>query len=1153
MSNSRRSFAPALLSSLIAACGVLFAAASPASAQRATAGSPPSFTPIRTAGAATVVFSDGAAIDAMGGLAPNATTVIERFPLPRGRTADLELERFTVTTPNTRFVVGTPGGPDRPLNFDPNRIVMLRGSVRGMPGSHVFLSFSPWGSSGTITTGAGERPIAVTSRSGGGVDLGEGELAVYEVPASGPAGAGSFGPPLTCGTDTSRAEPQMAAAKRMRPISPVLSVTGVTDGAPIKGLQQIEMAVETDFEFYSLYGNLQEAGAYVTQLYAQVSDIYIRDVNTRVDLVYVRLWDAPSGLYPTADPLAAFRDHWNTNMGSVARDVAQYCSGRRTLSAGGVAYLAGLCNNNSYSWIGYVAGFFADPTIPHVHNHDIMVAAHELGHNCNTPHTHDLGLDTCDQETSPPQRGTIMSYCGQTFTGGAANQDLRMHSVVELIMEAYITTRACVADDCNGNAIHDPLDIASGFSPDVNANGTPDECEDCNANGVLDPQDIALGTSPDTNGNGTPDECEPDCNGNNVPDDLDFVARIVNPVFADNFETNLGWTTEVLAATAGAWERGVPVNDPGYQYDPQSDSDGSGQCYLTGNVPGNSDVDAGAVRLTSPTIGMAAGGLSLSYDYYLNLTNTTGGVDRLLVEGNNAGGAGTWVVLATHTANNGTEWTRHVLTPAQFAAAGLAQTASMRFRFTANDANPQSIVESAIDAVVVGTYVPPVSTDLNFNNIPDDCEPDDDNNGALDYAQIQADMGLDLNRNALLDAFEDCDNDTTPDLVELGQAHNVWIASLDHTRAREYLALWGTLTRVSTDAGVTGAADLIITPDRRILVTSGLGNRVVEFAMSGALVGDLVAPGSGGLANPAGMAIKPGGTLLVASAGTNSVLEYNLATGAFVGVFVASGSGGLVAPYGLTFGPTGDLFVSSDDGRVLRYSDQTGAFAGEFVTLAGNGGLTNPRGLLFVPSTGRFLAASYGSDRVLEYNGATGAFIKQFNINGTATVMTLDQPTCLRIGPEGNVYVSRTHDHESTGGGGTGPLHLTNARIYEFRSDNGFLMRAYIQGVNSGLDHPTGFDFVPDAGTDCNNNQRADNCDIAGGFSPDMNSNGVPDECEELCYPDCNGSGTLTVADFGCFQGKYVLGDLYADCNTSGTLTVADFGCFQGKYVLGCP
>ena len=55
------------------------------------------------------------------------------------------------------------------------------------------------------------------------------------------------------------------------------------------------------------------------------------------------------------------------------------------------------------------------------------------------------------------------------------------------------------------------------------------------------------------------------------------------------------------------------------------------------------------------------------------------------------------------------------------------------------------------------------------------------------------------------------------------------------------------------------------------------------------------------------------------------------------------------------------------------------------------------------------------------------------------------------------------------------------------------------------------------------------------------------------CYPDCNNDGTLTVADFGCFQTKFVIGDLYADCNASGTLTVADFGCFQTKFVAGCP
>ncbi len=55
------------------------------------------------------------------------------------------------------------------------------------------------------------------------------------------------------------------------------------------------------------------------------------------------------------------------------------------------------------------------------------------------------------------------------------------------------------------------------------------------------------------------------------------------------------------------------------------------------------------------------------------------------------------------------------------------------------------------------------------------------------------------------------------------------------------------------------------------------------------------------------------------------------------------------------------------------------------------------------------------------------------------------------------------------------------------------------------------------------------------------------------CYPDCNASGSLTVADFTCFQTRFVAGEPYADCNASGTLTVADFTCFQTRFVAGCP
>ncbi len=60
-------------------------------------------------------------------------------------------------------------------------------------------------------------------------------------------------------------------------------------------------------------------------------------------------------------------------------------------------------------------------------------------------------------------------------------------------------------------------------------------------------------------------------------------------------------------------------------------------------------------------------------------------------------------------------------------------------------------------------------------------------------------------------------------------------------------------------------------------------------------------------------------------------------------------------------------------------------------------------------------------------------------------------------------------------------------------------------------------------------------------------------DCPAPCYADCDGSGTLTIADFTCFQVAFVGGLPYADCNQSGNLTIADFTCFQAEFAAGCP
>jgi choice-of-anchor B domain-containing protein len=181
--------------------------------------------------------------------------------------------------------------------------------------------------------------------------------------------------------------------------------------------------------------------------------------------------------------------------------------------------------------------------------------------------------------------------------------------------------------------------------------------------------------------------------------------------FTDDFETNTGWVATNIGATAGLWQRGVPVNDDAWEYDPSGDGDGSGQCWLTGNTLGNSDVDGGSVRLTSPVLDLSGGNVELAFYYYLRLTDISG-VDQMLVEMSSNGDTGPWLTVATYTTNSGAGEQEHLeslwqhvhLHEDDIAAAGLALTTNMKIRFTVNDGNPQSIVEAGIDGVEVNQY-----------------------------------------------------------------------------------------------------------------------------------------------------------------------------------------------------------------------------------------------------------------------------------------------------------------------------------------------------------------------------------------------------------------------------------------------------------------
>ena len=57
----------------------------------------------------------------------------------------------------------------------------------------------------------------------------------------------------------------------------------------VEMMRLIELAVETDYWYFELFGDLQEAADYAVILYGAVSDLYMRDVDVRITITYVRL------------------------------------------------------------------------------------------------------------------------------------------------------------------------------------------------------------------------------------------------------------------------------------------------------------------------------------------------------------------------------------------------------------------------------------------------------------------------------------------------------------------------------------------------------------------------------------------------------------------------------------------------------------------------------------------------------------------------------------------------------------------------------------------------------------------------------------------------------------------------------------------------
>lgn len=225
-----------------------------------------------------------------------------------------------------------------------------------------------------------------------------------------------------------------------------------------------------------------------------------------------------------------------------------------------------------------------------------------------------------------------------------------------------------------------------------------------------------------------------------------FGVGVEEVLVNDGLESDLGWVVNPDGtddATTGAWNR---MNPEGTAAQPEDDTTAAGvNAWVTdgraGNGLGDFDIDNGSTTLLSPVYEIAdKPDATISYNrWYSNSTGASPSADTFVIEITNNNGASwtTLEIVGPTNANGG--WINATFRVADF----VTPTDQVRLRFIASDLGDGSLVEAAIDDIVLDNVgCTPVDTG---------CAEDLDGSGTVDIsdllallASFEADAGGDI-------------------------------------------------------------------------------------------------------------------------------------------------------------------------------------------------------------------------------------------------------------------------------------------------------------------------------------------------------------------------------------------------------------------------